>query len=272
MKRTFGLMVLLTLAANVAHAQFANQVSSYNPGSTPASPLYTNPGTALGSPERDTIEFPPEPNEVTIFNQAFGTDEIVSIGEGGHLTLKLSNYVLASAGSSEIGVFSNATVIDANWPNRQVGTPAATFGDSSAEVEVSETGIEWISLGIVHFSLPAQGYSDVAGTVPSNFQQPFSGVLSDFDGLPYDHPTDPDVFDLLAGSGGGNWLDISGTGLSQVGYIRFSVDDDLNAATSLNFELDAVSISASAMGGVVPEPGSLVLIGIAFACSALRRR
>jgi hypothetical protein len=270
MKRSFGLMLLVALSTNVAHAQFANQVISYHSGSTPAAG-YTAPSTALGAPTRDTVEFPPFPNEVTIFNPAFGTDELFSVGEGGHITLKLSNYALPSAGL-EIGVFSNAGIIYGDFVNEIVGDPAETFGHSSAEVAVSEDGISWTSLGVVNFNLPTQGYSDAAGTVPSNFQQPFAGVLSDFDGLPYNHVSDSDVFDLLAGSGGGNWLDISSTSLSQVGYIRFSVDDDLNAATSLNFELDGVSISVSAMGGVVPEPNSLALIGMTFACLVLRRK
>jgi hypothetical protein len=272
MKTTFGLMTLLALTVNIAHAQFANQVISYDPGSTPAFGGYTTPATALGSPERVTGEIFSFPSDVTVFNPAFGTDEIVSIGEGGHITLKLSNYVLADALAPEIGVFSNAGVIDIDWPNGQIGTPAATFGDSSAEVAVSFDGIVWASLGLVNFNLPAQGFSDPAGTVPTNYQQPFTAVLSDFDGLPYNDAVNPDVFDLLAGSGGGNWLDISSTSLSQVGYIRFSMADDSNAATSLNFELDGVSISATAMGGLVPEPSSLTLAATMLIGAVLRRR
>ena len=62
------------------------------------------------------------------------------------------------------------------------------------------------------------------------------------------------VAGTLAGSGGGKWLDISGTGLAQVGYIRFSVADDMNVESRLSFELDAVSISHGAVGRlVVPE-------------------
>jgi hypothetical protein len=270
MKRFFGLMILAALTANIAHAQYATQVISYNAGST-ASSGYTNSSVALGSPERVTGEIFSFPSDVTVFNGPFANDEIVSIGEGGHLTLQLSNFVLPVPSGPEIGVFENIFLIDGEFDG-VVDSPVSQFGGDSAEVEVSDEGFEWISLGVVNFNLPAQGFSDIAGTLPSNFQQPFTGVLSDFANLPLDHPTNPDVFDLLAGSGGGNWLDISGTGLSQVRYIRFSVFDDFNAATSLNFELDAVSISATAMGGLVPEPSSFALIGIGFACSALRRR
>ena len=58
--------------------------------------------------------------------------------------------------------------------------------------------------------------------MPSDFQKPFTGNLSSFNGLRYFDAANPDMLDLLAGSGGGKWLDISGTGLAQVGFIRFS--------------------------------------------------
>jgi hypothetical protein len=146
MKRSFGLMLLVALCANIAHAQFANQVISYDPGSTPAFGGYTTPATALGSPERVTGEIFSFASDVTVFNPAFGTDEIVSVGEGGHLTLKLSNYVLPGTGA-EIGVFSNVGILDIDFPNGQVGNPAQTFGNSIAEVAVSADGIAWASRG-----------------------------------------------------------------------------------------------------------------------------
>jgi len=82
-----------------------------------------------------------------------------------------------------------------------------------------------------------------------------------------------DVLDMLAGSGGGTWLDISGTGLAQVGYIRFTVPIDLTPGVDANFELDAVSISHAALGGAtVPEPATLVLVAGAIAFTATSRR
>jgi len=66
---------------------------------------------------------------------------------------------------------------------------------------------------------------------------------------------------VLNGSGGGTWLDISATGLAQVGFIRFSVENDNNAATNLNFELDALSIATPAIGpATVPEPSAGLLM------------
>jgi hypothetical protein len=119
-------------------------------------------------------------------------------------------------------------------------------------------------LGEFAFDIPTNGYTDlsdpfsaVSGGVESDFQQPFVGSLASFDGLAYSHPSEFDMLELLAGSGGGTWLDISASGLAQVGYVRFSVPDDMTAA-NFKFELDAVSISHMALGRPVPEPATAV--------------
>ena len=90
---------------------------------------------------------------------------------------------------------------------------------------------------------------------------------ADYDGKNYN-----EIVGLLDGSGGGTWLDLDGTGLSEVGYIRFSVADDGDVDTDLNFELDAVSINSNLVGGVVPEPTSLGLLMVGGVVLASRRR
>jgi hypothetical protein len=190
------------------------------------------------------------------------SSEIVSVGEGGHITLRLSHYAVPQAMGPEIGVFENLGLIDTNFPNGLAGSPAMAFGIDSALVEVSANGAHWVSLGNVTFDLPANGYTDVsnpfsstAGNSASDFQQPFIGGLTSFSGLRYFDAGGPDMLELLAGSGGGTWLDISGTGLAQVGFIRLSLANDMNATSQLNFELDAISIARAARGTtVVPEP------------------
>src|SRR5262249_8955751 len=155
----------------------------------------------------------------------------------------------------------NVGIADTSYPSGQAGSPASTFGFDSAKVEVSPDGASWISLGKIAFDIPTNGFTDLTdpyatapGTALSDFQQPFTGSLNDFSGLKYSNGGS-DVLGLLGGSGGGKWLDLSGTGLPKVGFIRFSVADDGNANTKLNFELDAVSISHAALGtAVVPEP------------------
>ena len=72
------------------------------------------------------------------------------------------------------------------------------------------------------------------------------------------------MLELLNGSAGGKWLDISATGLKQVGYVRFSVSADLDPLTRFNFELDAVSIARGTEMGAptVPEPATLLLVAM----------
>lgn len=265
MKWNLGLCLAALLGTQSTYAQFANQVISYDPGTNPAAG-YSDPSTSLGSPERFTGEgiFP---GDVTAFNPGYGADELISIGETGHLTLRLSHFAIPGAGP-EIGVFTNVGIADEDYPNNQAGNPLFAFGIDDAEVEVSADGISWESLGVITFDIPTQGYNDLGGTIPSNFQQPFTGALSEFNGLRLSDPGNPDILELLAGSGGGTWLDISGTSLSKVGYIRFSVAD---TAANANFELDGVTIAASAMGGQVPEPSAIALVGLAIAAFATRR-
>jgi hypothetical protein len=267
--------LLPLLIGSKVHAQYGSAVLSYDAGSTPATG-FTMASAAIGQPERFTGEGA-FLGVVSPFNPPFGTNEIVSVGEGGHIVLRLSHYAIPQPAGPEIGVFENVGLVDLNYPNGQAGSPAGTFGPlDSATVEVSEDGDEWVSLGDITFDVPTNGYTDLAdpywskpGGVPSDFQKPFLGSLSSFDGLRYSDASGPDILEALSGSGGGTWLDISAAGLTQVGFIRFTLDNDLDANTSLNFELDAVSIASGAVGSpIVPEPGTAVLCGVCLlACT-----
>ena len=88
------LFAMVVLASHAA-AQYAASVVSYSPGTTPA-PGFTMSAAALGSPERFSGEgvFP---GVVSPFSPPFLNTEIVSVGVGGHLTLRLSNYAIPQA-------------------------------------------------------------------------------------------------------------------------------------------------------------------------------
>ncbi len=271
-----------------ASAQYAVEVVSYDSGSNPASvfmgPDYTLSSAALGSPSRTTgTTFP---SVVSPFSGPYNHDQIVSIGEGGKLTLRLSNYAIPQAGGPEIGVFESVSITDSTvWPNLTgvAGSPASTFGGDSALVEVSEYGSSWVGLGIQLFNMPTSAYTDLTdpysstpGSNVSDFQKPLTASLSDFDGKSYyDASTTPHILDIFDGSGGGTWLDISGTGLAKVGFIRFLVADDGDdsiTAPDISFEIDAVSIATGAMGtATVPEPSALVLLLLATPFVTRRR-
>ncbi|MFW6133122.1 MAG: PEP-CTERM sorting domain-containing protein [Planctomycetota bacterium] len=255
---------------------FAAGVVGYDAGSTAAAG-YTTATAALGDFSSVTGVGTDWEATVTAFNGPWQTDQIVSIGEGGALTLELSRYAVAGSGA-ELGVFSNTSLVDADWPNGQNSNPAQTTSAGAALVEVSADGQSWAALNggsPVTFNLPSNYYTDIvdspsstlAGSVPADSGKPFIGSLSDFDGANWTQTQA-----VLDGSAGGTWLDISATGLSQIGYVRFSVADDGDDLTSLNFELDAVSVANDAVGSPVPEPATMGLLAMGGVALLRRRR
>ncbi len=250
----------LLIGGNANALSFGKRVVSYDPGTTAAAGL-TNPDSAKRLPSGIVGEDAGFDNVLSPFNPGFEADELVSIGEGGHLTIQLRDFAVVGAGL-ELGVVANVGLADASFPTGQNFSPAFAFGLDSAVVEVSEDGQTFVALNggaPILFDLPSIFWlnagpfdtSKPAGAVGADFGLPFlgSGSLGTFDGLDY-----ASTVAAFGGSGGGTWLDLSGTGLSQVAYVRFSVADDGNAGTSLNFELDAVVVSSAATGAAVPEP------------------
>src|SRR5690349_20989451 len=72
------------LTSTLCHAgPFADAVVSYQPG-TGFAPRFTNPRTALGEPSRIN----PFGETTDPFDPPYGTNQIVSIGAGGHLVVQ----------------------------------------------------------------------------------------------------------------------------------------------------------------------------------------
>lgn len=260
--------------ASSAHADiFATSVLSYDAGSNAASG-YTNAMTALGSAERFTGEgvFP---GGVTPFNPAFGTDELVSVGSGGHLSLGFDTLITNSASHAygiDLIVFSNAGFADASWSDADpdndgsglTGANPFIFGaGGEATIQVSQNGTEWYTASITTLDLfPTLGYSDYTSTTPgelgsveSDFTKALdpSLALGDFANMSFD-----DLIALYEGSGGGIGIDIASTGLESASYVRF-----LNNSGEA-FEIDAVA--------VVPAPGVLFMLGLGGIFATPRRR
>ena len=254
---------------------FADWVVSFESGTTAAETFTGEPfnqkDKALGAPEAFTGEQSDFAGVVSPFNPPFSTDELVSIGEGGHITLRLARFAMVGDSGLHIGVFTNAGLVETDFPHGQAADElvandggVSTFGMDAASVEVSEDGVHFIALNNgepILFDIPTNGYTDVTnpfdtepGSSLTDPSKPWSGGLSAFDGLNY-----AAIVTLLDGSAGGKWLDLSGTGLDQVGYIRFSVADDGDDETRLNFEIDAVSVAQGFLGAPVPLPTSSFL-------------
>jgi hypothetical protein len=277
----FVVSALGTVSAGLA-APSASQVISYD--RAVGNPTFGNPSAALGLPDGVTGENPLVTNYfgfpaiISPFSPAYQGDEIVQIGEAGHLTLRLSHFAIPGDGP-EIGLFSNAGLIDMDYPNGKNSSPAAIFSPRRAiTVQVSEEGIQFIPLAApVRLDNPTLYYvnagpfdaSPPLNPVLTDFGLPIAGGLEKFDGR--DWAGTVQAFDYSPGqySGGGNWIDISGLGLARVGYIRLSLPENLDEAIDV-FNIDAVSVSSLSAGPPVPEPTCLALA--AAMALAMRRR
>jgi len=248
---------VLTFAPAAQAAVSAAEVLSYDAGLATG---FTNPAASLGQPVGDTTF-----GALTPFNPPFSEQHIVIVGSGGHLTLRLSSPVSAAGAGPEVGVFSNNGLVDVS-PNGTgvAGTPAGTFSPPGrAVVSVSEDGRTFVPLDdeAVTFANPTNYYTDVRienywaplGSATADFSRPFTGTLSDFGGLTYEQ-----IVALLDGSAGGTWLDVSGTGLSSVQYVRFDVPQGSRLV------VDAVT--------AVPEPSMGALLALPLMALVRRRR
>jgi hypothetical protein len=258
---------------NSAHAglpkddPFADVLVSYEPG-VGQEPGYFHSLTALGSPERYTGEIFDFPLVVSAFNPPFGTDEIVSLGAGGHITLMFNTPVTDDPNNLygiDLLIFGNTGFIDS------VGTAAGLFGNDGGIVEVSVDGTNWVTIPkvIADGPIPTLGYLDsgeydaVPGRVPTDFTRPFDPLwtIESFDGL-----THAQIVERYSvnGSGGGTGIDLASVGLSQISYVRIS--NSLDAQE--NVEVDAVSdVSPRVPGdanldGIVNIDDLLLLIGV----------
>ena len=258
-----GLIPAIGTRAAQAQDPWADAVVSCHLGSGGA-PGYTDPGTVLGQPERYTGELGGWPGAVTPFSPAWGTDEVLSLGEGGYLTVKFNEPIRndpAHPYGVDFLIFGNGSFTDANWPNGQVG---GLFAEGPFTVSVSADGSHFTSLaGVFEDAMfPTLGYLDLSGPydpnpgqVPSDFTKPVDPrlTLDDFMGKSF-----AEVVAMYAGSGGGLPFDIGPTGLSAIQYVRIDV---LAGATSPEFDAFAA----------VPEPSSLALL-VVLAVGALDRR
>jgi hypothetical protein len=249
---------------------FASQVVGYTAGST-ANPYYGSPESALGEPSR-FIADSSWPSVVSMFNPPWLPTQIVSIGQGGSLTVSFDEAITNDPGHEfgvDLIVFGYSFFVDADYPNGQMTTPAGLGSVGAGKIEVSENGVDFFEIPNVLADqlFPTQGYNDsgpqdfLPGSSPSDFFKPVDPALtlSDFDGLSYQQ-----ALALYNGSGGGTPIDLGAAvdgagrpaGLTQAHYVRISHLGDGST------EIDALV--------AVPEP-SAGLIAILVAGVALRR-
>ncbi|QDT70421.1 hypothetical protein MalM25_33690 [Planctomycetes bacterium MalM25] len=266
----FALLSLVLLAPTTMAADpWADRVVEYTPGtgipqvfgSDP--PLFYDLDTAsLGEPARTSGGAVVSP-----YSSPFAREDIVSIGEGGSLTVAFDEPVEDAPGNPfgiDLLVFGNAFyTLSGGWPFADDATVTGASIEGGV-VELSDDGVSWVEVtGLDADGLyPTNGYADASGFFPA---AP-GGVLSDFT-LPVDPSYNPigdtsaEVYAAYAGSGGGAGIDVGAYGLDSVSYVRVTNPIGSGAVP----EIDAFADVRS-----VPEPTALALLAIG-SLAAIRR-
>lgn len=235
---------------------------------------WTNPQAALGEPTRMTN---PQvwPTVSSLFNGPYTPDEIVGVKTGGQLVVGFDQPIVHDPShlyGVDLIVFGHAMFNDGPpWTGESISANPSLFRDPwdgpvhAGVIEVSEDGVDWKTVPNVFANTmyPTVGYLDsgpydmVPGSVPSNFLKPVDPALklSDFAGLTY-----AQAVALYDGSGGGTPVDISTVGLNEARYVRITVPQD----ATYSVEIDAFA--------VVPEPMSVLLLGLGAGMAMLRRK
>ena len=251
--------------ATASTTPYASSVISYDAGSN-AAPGYTDPLAALGAPTRDTSPTSEFGGAVTPFQSAFGPDELVSIGEGGHLTIAFDHAVTNDPNNPfgiDLLIFGNASYTDVAYPDGLAGGLLAEGGT----IAVSADGIHFVDVpGLdADGAFPTLGYLDPTGAATEFGQPPITGTIeSDFT-----KPVDPaldmtgltlaEIIAAYDGSGGGVGIDVGALGLDSITHVR--IDNPLGSGFTP--EIDAFADVA------VPAPSA---VGLLLLGAAARRR
>lgn len=248
-------------------AQFATAVSSYHPGSNPAPGGYTDPSAALGEPSRITPGDFGGP--VTPFAAPYLNTQIVSVGEGGSITVEfdtpVQNNPLNPFGLDFL-IFGGTAFLDADWPNGITDGSGATFGDNAGSTRVY-AGNDPDNLFLLNPSLAPV----VDGLFPTdgagNFHLPVDPALNN---ASFASRTLADIRTLYRGSGGGTGFDLAWAvdelnnpaDLASARFVRVEVLGDRS-------EIDAFSAV------IVPEPSIFLLVtlgGAGLVCARRKRQ
>ena len=259
MQKQFALALAgAVFVSNSVSAQFADAVVSYNPGVIANPDFALHPGVVLGAPS----QINPFADLVEPFNPPYGSNQILSVGAGGSLTVQFNQPIRNDPGhpfGMDFNIFGNTGFIITNELNLEtfewVGTPAtdgSLFGANSgvSRVWVSADGVNFYTLNpalapLVDGLFPTDGAGDFSLPVNPGWN------AAGFAGLDF-----AAIRARYQGSGGGTGFDIAwaqdGNGASvALGSISFVRVDVVSGKS----DIDAFA--------TVPEPaaGSLVMLG-----------
>ncbi len=220
---------------------------------------------------------------------------MVAFGAGGGVTLQFSTPITPIAGEKDLGIFTAQAITG--------GSGALFNGNMEAAILVSADNKTWHTLtgsvvasptsytaAAYPLNAPTVAYDYGTGAIAwrygagtsaanlsalpiANYTTPmpnddlFNGSGTNAQRLALTSDASPADYSAIFGnSGGGNWFDISGSGLSQVDYVR--LNGDANDPATGGVRLDAVFADDLA----VPEPASLAPIALAAAAFLKRPR
>ncbi|MDB5174954.1 MAG: hypothetical protein JWN51_3727 [Phycisphaerales bacterium] len=221
-KKFLGTLALLGSALPAAASPTtADQVVSYAAGNARAD--YQIPAAALGNLSGDTGFGGLNP-----FNPPFSHNDIVIVGEGGSLTLHLSNNVPTNGKNLGVYVNDGYTDTSAGGTGQTNAGPSGFSAFPNAIVSVSQDGNAWYALSQQPMSFPVATnyYTDTAisgnfqalGTQHASQSLPYLGTAQQLANSSYDQ-----IKAAFNGSAGGNWLDLKGVPLPAINYVRFDV-------------------------------------------------
>jgi hypothetical protein len=209
MKRIVSLLAFASVVVSVSAANFAAAVVDYQPGAG-FTARFTNTAAVLGEPSRvNPFEDATDP-----FNPAYGTGQILSLGEGGVLTIQFAAPVLNHPRNRfgvDFMIFGNSGFIITNefdfdtftW----IGTPATDgslfgYNPGITRVSVSRDGVAFYELDpryapAVDVLLPTDGAADFSTPADPEL------VQADFVGLTLEQ-----IRALYHGSAGGAGYDL----------------------------------------------------------------
>ncbi len=274
--RTVLAMLFTFSAAALAQAAnpWADNVVQYAPGAGISNDFvtgdpYSDPSTALGEPTRFTSDIANFGGVVTPLQSPFRANEIVSIGNGGSLTVSFNEPVTddpLNPFGIDLLIFGNSFLFGSDIFNSDFSfNPKGTFDGVASEgglIELSDNGVDFVPVtGLDADGLyPTNAYADITdpfATLPgaslSDFTKPVDPSLSVVG------KTFAETVAAYNGSGGGAGIDIGAMGFSQISYVR--VSNPANAA--LIPEIDGFADVAA-----VPEPSTLILASLALAMAA----
>jgi hypothetical protein len=222
---------------------------------------------------------------------------ILAFGNGGGVTLQFTTPITPHAGEKDLGIFTAQMITG--------GVGSFLNGNMDAAILVSKDDANWYTLtgapvpspttytGITYpLNAPAMAYdygtdatawndglgvpaANLTGLSVANYTTPmpddslFNGAAStNAQRLALATDSSPaDYAETFGTSGGGNWFDVSGSGLSQIDYVR--LNGDTNDPASGGVRLDAVFANQLA---VVPEPSLMGLFAALCGFWSLARK